>query len=154
LVWPVEFLDIIVLILKSNPFFLNSKLYDSSVFIQSKEAAFKKVTFYIFKIPLFSTWLIIFLNLNSALSNFQNKVKILSIETAFKSMSWMERESTELFGIFYSFKKNNRKLITDYFLKIYPMLKWVPSIGFSEMYISSEGVFMLRSIKVQNLALA
>lgn len=154
LIWPGEYLDILILLFKSNPFFINTKLYDSSLFFINTSTTFKKVIYYIFKIPLFSNWLVIFFNLESSLSNFSKKLKVISIETAFKAMGWIERESSELFGIFFFGKKNNRKLITDYFLKIYPMLKWVPSIGFSELSLSSDGSFVLRNIKIQNISLA
>lgn len=154
LVWPGECLDILVLIFKSNPFFINTKLLDSSIFFSNYKGAFTKVMYYIFKIPLFSTLLVVFFNLTSSLSSFSKKLKVISLESAFKSMSWIERESSELFGFFFFGKKNNRKLVTDYFLKIYPMLKWVPSVGFSELAISAEGVFILRSVRVQNLSLA
>jgi hypothetical protein len=154
LVWPGECLDILVLLFKSNPFFINTKLLDSSIYFSNKSSTFKKTMYYLFKIPLFSCLLLVFFNLSSNVSSFSKKLKVISIETAFKSMSWIERESSELFGFFYFGKKNNRKLVTDYFLKIYPMLKWVPSVGFSELAISAEGVFILRSVRVQNLALA
>lgn len=154
LVWPGECLDILVLLFKSNPFFINTKLLDSSIFFSNYKGSFTKVMYYIFKIPLFSTLLVVFFNLSSNVSSFSKKLKVISLESAFKSMSWIERESSELFGFFFFGKKNNRKLVTDYFLKIYPMLKWVPSVGFSELAISAEGVFILRSVKVQNLSLA
>ena len=154
LVWPGESLDLLVLIFKSNPFFINTKLLDSSIFFSNYKSSFKKTIYYIFKIPLFSTLLVLFFSLASNKSTFTKKIKVISIETAFKSMSWIERESSELFGFFFFGKKNNRKLITDYFLKIYPMLKWVPSVGFSELAVSAEGTFILRSVRVQNLALA
>ena len=48
---------------------------------------------------------------------------VLSIESIFKSAAWAEREVSELFGVFFFLKVSNRKLITDYFFKIYPMLK-------------------------------
>ena len=51
-------------------------------------------------------------------------------------------------------KVSDRKLITDYFFKSFPMLKWVPSVGFTEVSLSAEGYFVNRSVKLYNAALA
>ena len=58
------------------------------------------------------------------------------------------------FGICFLAKITNRKLVTDYFFKVYPLLKWVPSIGFTEVYCSAEGFFANRSVKVFNSCLS
>jgi ribosomal protein S14 len=147
LFWPVVFLDLLAIIIFSNPIFLNVQFFDLSAFINSSLAN-KLTLYYTFKIPLFATWLVVFLPLTSS------NVVAPSLEILFKSLAWAEREVSELFGFYFFFKKNNRKLITDYFFKINPLLKWVPSIGFSEVYLSSEGFFKNRSIKVFNASLS
>jgi hypothetical protein len=152
LIWPNEALDILALTVYSNPLFLNSKLFDISAFANSG-AAPGVTLYYIFSIPLFSVWLVVFMT-GRSFSAKKSPKNTVSIEMLFKSAAWAERESSELFGIFFFFKKNNRKLITDYFFKIYPLLKWVPSIGFSEVYLSAEGFFANRAVKVFNSALA
>jgi len=151
--WPAEYLDILGLILYSNPIFLNTSFFDLSAYSGLKSKKSEIVIFYLFKIPVVSGWLIVFVSQQQGVSN-KKKINILSLETLFKSLSWAEREVSELFGIFFLFKKNNRKLISDYFLKIYPMLKWVPSVGFSEVYLSSEGFFFNRPIRVFNGSLS
>lgn len=150
LIWPGELLDTLALILYSNPIFFNTKLFDFSIFIN--KASY--VLYYIFKVPLFSTWLVVFSNYSHLGAPSSKNFNLISTETLFYSMSWLEREASELFGIFFFNKQNNRKLITDYFFKVYPMLKWVPSIGFSEVYVSSEGFFTTRKIKVFNSTLS
>ena len=147
LFWPITFLDTLAITIFSNPIFLNTQFFDLSAFVSSKKSS-DITLYYIFKIPLFSTWLIIFVSLNKVYS------RVVSLEVLFKSIAWAEREVSELFGFFFFFKANNRKLITDYFFKLQPLLKWVPSIGFSEVYLSSEGFFKNRSIKVFNATLS
>ena len=129
--------------------FANSKLFDISAYVGVASAV---TLYYIFLVPTFSSWLIVFLGAASRARGARSGV--VSIEVLFKSAAWAEREASELFGVWFFFKKNNRKLITDYFFKMYPMLKWVPSIGFSEVYVSAEGFFANRPVKVFNSALA
>lgn len=147
-------LDVFNLLLFSNPLFLNTKLFDISAFINNLTTSTFKVLYYVYKLPTFSTWLILFTPYENLSSNLTTSPKILSVEKLFKAASWAEREISELFGIFFFSKVTNRKLITDYFFKVYPLLKWVPSVGFTEVYCSSEGFFSNRSVKVFNSALS
>ena len=151
-IWPKEYLDILGLLLYSNTIFINTKLFDiSGSSNSSKKENFGFFLYYIFKVPSFSTWIVAFVEKNLCAKGGRD---VLSIESIFKSAAWAEREVSELFGVFFFLKVSNRKLITDYFFKIYPMLKWVPSIGFSEVYLSSEGFFFNRSVKVFNASLS
>lgn len=147
-------LDVFNLLLFSNPLFLNTKLFDISAFINNLTTSTFKVLYYVYKLPTFSTWLILFTPYENLSSNLTTSPKILSVEKLFKAASWAEREISELFGIFFFSKVTNRKLITDYFFKVYPLLKWVPSVGFTEVYCSAEGFFSNRSVKVFNSALS
>jgi hypothetical protein len=151
--WPGEFLDLLALMLYSNPIFLNSKYFDTSGFVRSGLAGASVFLYYIFKIPLFSAWLVLFIPGGMPGSG-RGSAKIISVESLFRGAAWAEREFSELFGFFFLLKSNNRKLITDYFFKVFPMLKWVPSIGFSELYVSSEGFFFTRPVKVFNGSLS
>jgi NADH:ubiquinone oxidoreductase subunit C len=116
-------LDVFNLLLFSNPLFLNTKLFDVSAFINNLTTSTFKVLYYVYKLPTFSTWLILFIPYENLSSNLITSPKILSIEKLFKAASWAEREVSELFGIFFFSKVTNRKLITDYFFKVYPLLK-------------------------------
>jgi len=152
ILWPKEYFDILSLILYSNIFFINTKLFDVTASNNIKKKKINFFLYYIFKVPVFSVWLVVFIELKKITGS--SCKGIISIETIFKSAAWAEREVSELFGIFFFFKSSNRKLITDYFFKLYPMLKWVPSIGFSEVFLSSEGFFFNRSVKVFNSSLS
>lgn len=147
-------LDMFNLLLFSNPLFINTKLFDISAFINSLSATSFKVLYYVYKLPTFSTWLILFVPYENLSSRSFVSTRILSVEKLFKAASWAEREVSELFGIFFMSKITNRKLITDYFFKVYPLLKWVPSVGFTEVYCSAEGFFANRSVKLFNAALS
>lgn len=151
--WPAEHLDILGLLLYANPIFLNTSLFDFSAYSGLKNEKSALVLFYLFKVPIISGWLVVFINQKLGV-NSGKVVNVVSLEILFKSLSWAEREVSELFGVFFFFKKNNRKLISDYFLKVYPMMKWVPSVGFSEIYLSSEGFFFNRPVRVFNGALS
>ena len=148
------FLDIFTLLLFSNPLFLNTKLFDVSAFISNAHSNTFKVLYYVYKIPSFSTWLVFFTPYESFTTNSSCRTKVISIEKLFKAAAWAEREVGELFGICFLAKITNRKLVTDYFFKVYPLLKWVPSIGFTEVYCSAEGFFANRSVKVFNSCLS
>jgi len=41
--------------------------------------------------------------------------------------------------------------MTDYNLKIHPMLKSVPSIGYTELAQGSEGLFTHKAVKAYNI---
>jgi len=58
-----------------------------------------------------------------------------------------------MFGFCFKGKQNNRKFMTDYNLKMYPMLKSNPSIGFSELVQSGEGSFTHRPVRAFGLTL-
>ena len=123
LIIPPQSLDVFNLLLFSNPLFLNTKLFDVSAFINNVTTSTFKVLYYVYKLPTFSTWLILFIPYENLSSNLITSPKILSIEKLFKAASWAEREVSELFGIFFFSKVTNRKLITDYFFKVNPLLK-------------------------------
>lgn len=142
-------MDVLALTLHSNPIFSGSKLFDLSAYSANSGAL---TIYYVFSVPAFSSWLVVFVSVTSQSS--KARANVISVESLFKSAAWAEREAGELFGVWFLFKRNNRKLVTDYFFKIYPMLKWVPSIGFSEVYLSAEGYFANRPVKVFNSALA
>ena len=78
-----------------------------------------------------------FFNLNITLFCNTNKIKInniSSIEFLFKNANWLERELTEMYGIFFLFKKDVRKLLLDYSKYENPLLKNFPCEGISDVY--------------------
>ena len=68
------------------------------------------------------------------LYNFYKKNRIASIDKLYKNASWVERETSEMFGINYYNKKDIRKLLLDYSKVENPMLKDFPTEGFSEIF--------------------
>lgn len=82
LVWPKESLDQLALLLYCNPMFLGTKLYDISAFIPKEASSTAKTVYYVFSLPLFSSWVTVFLNSGSRSGSTKG---ILSIETLFKS---------------------------------------------------------------------
>lgn len=68
------------------------------------------------------------------LNNFFKKNKINSIDKIYKNANWLERETSEMFGINFYNKKDIRKLLLDYSKIENPMLKDFPSEGFSEAF--------------------
>lgn len=65
---------------------------------------------------------------------FNNKVGIHSIDKLYENSQWLERETSEMFNIFYIFKKDTRSLLLDYSKKNYPLLKDFPTESWNELY--------------------
>lgn len=68
-----------------------------------------------------------------AFSNF----KISSLTELFLNSNWLERETSELNGIFFYFKKDLRNLMLPYGDSSAPMKKLSPSIGLRELFYES-----------------
>ena len=68
------------------------------------------------------------------LYNFYKKNRVASVDKLYKNASWVERETSEMFGINYYNKKDIRKLLLDYSKIEHPMLKDFPVEGFSEVF--------------------
>jgi NADH:ubiquinone oxidoreductase subunit C len=60
--------------------------------------------------------------------------KIESIDTIYNNANWLERETSEMFGVNYLNKKDNRALLLDYSRNEFPMLKDFPTEGYYEIY--------------------
>lgn len=60
--------------------------------------------------------------------------KINSIDKLFKSASWLERETGEMFKVSYSFKTDSRRLLLDYSKQENPLLKDYPTEGFNDVF--------------------
>ena len=128
------------LFLKHELFFSNSTLIENSAIDTLKfskindnlEFFFKKNIIIIFNYYYFYN---LKLKLNIImLYNFYKKNKLSSIDKLYKNSSWLERETSEMFGINYYNKKDIRKLLLDYSKVENPMLKDYPVEGFSETF--------------------
>lgn len=68
------------------------------------------------------------INFNSNQNNNQ------SIDKLYKNANWLERETSEMFGVYYTFKKDQRILLLDYSKNETPFLKDFPCEGYSDIY--------------------
>ena len=57
-----------------------------------------------------------------------------SIDLIYNNSSWLEREISEMYGINYLNKNDNRSLLLDYSRNEFPLLKDFPVEGFYEIY--------------------
>ena len=60
--------------------------------------------------------------------------KIPSIDKIYKSASWLERETGEMFRISYNQKTDSRRLLLDYSKQENPLLKDYPTEGFNDVF--------------------
>ena len=88
------------------------------------------IVYYIF----YLYFLKIRLSLFSCVNSKNNRV--VSIEKNFPNASWAEREVSEMFGINFILKKDNRNLLLDYTQNEHPMLKDFPTEGYKDLYYS------------------
>ena len=59
---------------------------------------------------------------------------IPSVDKIYKSASWLERETGEMFGIQYTAKVDTRRLLLDYSKQENPLLKDYPCEGFNDVF--------------------
>ena len=57
-----------------------------------------------------------------------------SVDSVYLNSSWLEREVSEMYGVNYINKNDNRSLLLDYSRNEFPMLKDFPVEGFYEIY--------------------
>ena len=100
--------------LKKNQIFLNSKLL-----------------FYIYYYFFYKTKIMVL----STFSESKFK-KVSSIDKLFKSSSWLERETGEMFKISFLSKVDTRRLLLDYSKQENPLLKDYPVEGFNDVFYS------------------
>jgi len=73
------------------------------------------------------------LNLLTSYNNLKLS-QIPSVDKIFKSASWLERETNEMFKINFTNKTDVRRLLLDYTKQEYPLLKDFPTEGFNDVY--------------------
>ena len=128
------------LFFKNELFFSNSMLFENSAIDSLKFSKINNNLDFFFKknrIILYYSYY--FYNLKLKLNiimlyNFYKKNKIPSIDKLYKNANWLERETSEMFGINYHNKKDIRKLLLDYSKVENPLLKDFPTEGFSEVF--------------------
>ena len=70
----------------------------------------------------------------TVLSNNNQEIKSNSLDKIFKSLNWLERETSEMFKITFNNKTDVRRLLLDYTKNDNPMLKDFPSEGYTDVY--------------------
>ena len=68
---------------------------------------------------------------------------VISISNIFKGSGWYEREVWDMFGVFFSFNKNLRRILTDYGFIGYPFRKDFPQTGFFEIRYDDEKKYIV-----------
>lgn len=64
----------------------------------------------------------------------EKKISIPSIDRYFNNANWLEREASEMYGLFFFYKQDGRKLLLDYSKIENPMLKDFPSEGLTDVF--------------------
>lgn len=127
-----KFIKIINFFFKYNSFFFKTMLidintfdYNKNFYINKKNLNFNCILFLYYNYNYnFKFNLITFTNLNN---------NIFSIENIFINSNWIERELSELYGIFFLQKKDIRNLLLDYNFINNPFLKKFPICGYIEI---------------------
>lgn len=95
-------------------------------------------TFFFKKNRLLPFYSYYFLNTKTRLtliSTCSNSSKtIQSIDTIFKNAGWLERETSEMYGIYFLWKTDVRKLLLDYSKNDAPLLKDFPVSGYQDYF--------------------
>jgi len=87
--------------------------------------------FYVYYFYTLKTKLLLFTTYNN-----NSLSKIPSIDKLYKSASWLERETGEMFKISYEQKNDTRRLLLDYSKTENPLLKDYPVEGFNDAFYS------------------
>lgn len=77
---------------------------------------------------------------------FNFKKKLISLDKIFPNSSWIERETSEMYGVYFINKKDHRKLMLDYSSNENPLNKDYPLEGNKQVFFS----FFENQVVVQN----
>jgi NADH:ubiquinone oxidoreductase subunit C len=124
---------------KNEVFLSNSTLLENSAIDNKKSFDFlnkvgfslknRILLFYVYYFYTLKTKLLLF-------STFNNNTlsKFTSIDKLYKSASWLERETGEMFRVSYEQKTDTRRLLLDYSKSENPLLKDYPVEGFNDAF--------------------
>lgn len=131
-----------------NSFFKNEVFFNSSMLIDQsfidcseyQDKSINKLNFnnndFIFKnnLILFNIYYFFFLKIRLTTYTYNFNKNYKTLESFFKNANWLERESSEMFGVNFLFKKDNRCLLLDYSKNENPLLKKYPCEGYYDIY--------------------
>ena len=126
---------------KNEIFLSNSTLIENSAIDNKKNLYFLDKTQFFLKNRILMFYIYYFYTLKLKMMLFTTYdnttlVKIPSIDTLYKSASWLERETGEMFRISYNNKIDTRRLLLDYSKQENPLLMDYPSEGFNDAFYS------------------
>lgn len=126
---------------KNELFLSNSTLLENSAidnknnfdFLKKHQCFFKckSLLFYVYYFFLLKSRIALFVSYNN-----NDLVKMQSIDFLYKSASWLERETGEMFGVSYKNKTDTRRLLLDYSKQENPLLKDYPVEGYNDTFYS------------------
>ena len=126
---------------KNEVFLSNSTLLENSAIDNKKSFNFlnrvdfslknRILLFYVYYFYTLKTKILLFTTFNN-----NSLSKIPSIDKLYKSASWLERETGEMFRISYEQKNDTRRLLLDYSKTENPLLKDYPVEGFNDAFYS------------------
>lgn len=127
------------LFFKNEVFFSNSTLLENSAIDNKKNLDFLKKFNFFFKNRILLFYVYYFYTLKSKimiLTTYDNNKlnKIPSLDKIYKSASWLERETGEMFRVSYNLKTDTRRLLLDYSKQECPLLKDYPTEGFNDVF--------------------
>lgn len=126
---------------KNEVFLSNSTLVENSAIDNKKSFDFlnkvgfslrnRILLFYIYYFYTLKTKIMLFTTFNN-----NNLSKVSSVDKIYKSASWLERETGEMFRVSYEQKTDTRRLLLDYSKSENPLLKDYPVEGFNDAFYS------------------
>lgn len=126
---------------KNEVFLSNSTLVENSAIDNKKSFDFlnkvgfslknRILLFYIYYFYTLKTKIMLFTTFNN-----NTLSKVSSVDKIYKSASWLERETGEMFRVSYEQKTDTRRLLLDYSKSENPLLKDYPVEGFNDAFYS------------------
>ena len=142
-------------LLKFGLCFWNSTLVDLSAIDCSnfKEKNFNSIFSFSKKFIVYYIYYFFFLKIKLNITVIVDpllKKNLKSIDVIYFNSGWLERETSEMFGIAFSIKKDLRKLLTDYSNIDNPLLKSYPSEGFLDVFYNFFEDQVLLTVNIAN----
>lgn len=113
---------------------IDTKFYnnlDNFNFINKK---YSNIIFYNYQI--YSSKIKLFIYFFNSFNSLNSLNKINSLDKIFPNANWIERETSEMYGIYFNNKKDHRKLMLDYSINETPLKKIYPVEGTRQVFFS------------------
>jgi len=120
--------------LKNEVFLCNSTLIENSAVDNKNSNKFINDVVGYANLTVFSNYYLYTLKTRIMFLFGYSGSNIPSVDKIYKSASWLERETGEMFGIQYTAKVDTRRLLLDYSKQENPLLKDYPCEGFNDVF--------------------